>query len=393
MFNLIDIVILVATVIGIANGYRRGFWLSGAQYAGLVIGVLLGAAAATPVLNYLEIHNPVARPLGAVLVLVIGGSLGSSIGFAAGEPIRRHILRTGVHTVTDSVAGAAVSMVAVLAMCWFLGLSFSRGPSEEIAQQIQRSVVLQTLDNRAPKAPGFLASVQGILAGVSFPPVFAGLEPALPSPLPLPASVDTPGVAHAAQAVVKVTGLGCGGLVTGSGFPVGTGYVVTNAHVVSGTKTHTIWTSSGAQLPGTVIYFDPDRDVAVLYVPDFKTAPLVFGPASRGTKGAVIGYPGGGPQKTLPAIVDGRITAEGRDIYNSKLVIRQIFVIEASVRPGNSGGPLVDLEGHVLGLVFATSAGVPNQAYALTDDEIDGDVRYAVTHPTPRDTSTYACAA
>ncbi len=108
MLNLIDIVVLVATLIGIANGYRRGFWLSAAQYAGLLVGVLLGAAAATPVLNYLEIHNSTARPLGAMLVLVIGGSLGSSIGFAAGEPIRRRILRTGIHTVTDSVGGAAL---------------------------------------------------------------------------------------------------------------------------------------------------------------------------------------------------------------------------------------------------------------------------------------------
>ena len=393
MFDLIDLVILVATLIGIANGYRRGFWLSGAQYAGLVIGVLLGAAAATPVLNYLEIHNPVARPVGAVLVLVIGGSLGSSIGFAAGEPIRRRILRTGVHTVTDSVGGAVVSMVAVLAMCWFLGLSFSRGPSEEIAQQIQRSAVLQAMDKLAPKPPAFLASVQGILAGVSFPPVFAGLEPALPSPEPLPASIDTPGVARAAQVVVKVQGLGCGGLVTGSGFPVGAGYIVTNAHVVSGTRTHTIVTAGGSQMPGTVVYFDPQRDVAVLFVPEFKAAPLVFGPASRGTQGAVIGYPGGGPEKRVPAAVDGRIVAEGRDIYNANLVTRQIFVIEASVRPGNSGGPLVDLEGHVLGLVFATSAGVPNQAYALTDDEISGDISYALAHPSPKDTSGLACAA
>ena len=393
MIDLIDIAILVATLIGLANGYRRGFWLSAAQYVGLVVGVLLGATAATPVLNYLDIHNPVARPLGAVLVLVIGGSLGSSIGFAAGEPIRRHILRTGIHTATDSVGGAAVSMVAVLAMCWFLGLSFSRGPSEEIAQQIQRSVVLHALDNFAPKPPGFLASVQGILAGVSFPPVFAGLEPALPSPLPLPTFVDFPGVAHATQSVVKVAGFGCGGLVTGSGFPVGTGYVVTNAHVVSGTSKHSIQTPGGAQMSGTVVFFDPERDVAVLYVPDFKAAPLPFGPASRGTKGAVIGYPGGGAEKTLPAVVDGRITAEGRDIYNSNLVTRQIFVIEAGVRPGNSGGPLVDLEGHVLGLVFATSAGVPKQAYALTGDEIDGDIRSALAHPTPKDTSGLACAA
>jgi len=393
MIDLIDIVIVAAVLIGLANGYRRGFWLSAAQYAGLVVGVLLGATAATPVLNYLEIHNTVARPLGAVLVLVIGGSLGSSIGFAAGEPIRRNILRTGIHTATDSLGGAVLSALAVLTMCWFLGLSFSRGPSQEVAQQIQRSAVLHTLDNLAPRPPAFLASIQGILAGVSFPPVFAGLEPAIGAPLPLPASVDTPGVNRAAQAVVKISSLGCGGLVTGSGFPVGTGYIVTNAHVVSGTSTHTIVTPAGAQLPGNVVYFDPERDVAVLYVPDYRSAPLIFGPAQRGTKGAVIGYPGGGPEKVSAAVVDGRIEAEGRDIYNANLVTRQIFVIQATVRPGNSGGPLVDLEGRVLGLVFATSAGDPNQAYALTDDEIQGDVRDAQAHPSPTDTSKYACAA
>ena len=393
MIDLIDIVIVAAVLIGLANGYRRGFWLSAAQYAGLVVGVLLGATAATPVLNYLEIHNTVARPLGAVLVLVIGGSLGSSIGFAAGEPIRRKILRTGVHTTTDSIGGAVLSAVAVVTMCWFLGLSFSRGPSQEVAQQIQRSVVLHTLDNLAPRPPVFLASIQGILSGVSFPPVFAGLEPAIGAPLPLPESVDTPGVTRAAQAVVKVSSFGCGGLVTGSGFPVGAGYIVTNAHVVSGTSGHSILTAAGGKLLGTVVYFDPERDVAVLYVPDFRSAPLVFGPAQRGTKGAVIGYPGGGPEQISPAVVDGRIDAEGRDIYNANLVTRQIFVIQAKVRPGNSGGPLVDLDGRVLGLVFATSAGDPNQAYALTDDEIQGDVRDAQAHPSQTDTSKFACAA
>src|ERR1700687_5000355 len=217
-FDLVDLVILAATVIGLANGYRRGCCLSAAQYAGLVGGVVLGAAAATPVLNYLDIHNPGARPLGAALVLVIGGSLGSSIGFAAGEPIRRRILRTGVHTVTDSIGGAALSAAAVLIMCWSLGLSSSRGPSQEVAQQIQRSVVLHTLDNVAPRPPAFLASIEGILSGVAFPPVFAGLEPALGAPLAVPASIDTPGVHRAAQVVVKISSLGCGGLVTGSGF-------------------------------------------------------------------------------------------------------------------------------------------------------------------------------
>ncbi|HUZ85967.1 MAG TPA: MarP family serine protease [Candidatus Baltobacterales bacterium] len=393
MVNLIDLVIAAAVVIGLANGYRRGFWLSLAQYVGLTIGVVLGALAAKPVLDYLQINNPTARPLGAVLVLVIGGSLGSSIGFAAGEPVRRGILRQGIHTSTDSIGGAALSAVAVMAMCWFLGLSFSRGPSQEIAQQIQRSVLLRTIDSMGMKPPVFLASVEGILAGVSFPSAFAGLEPALPAPLPVPTSVDTAGVNRVAESVVKVSSFGCGGLVTGSGFPVGVGYFVTNAHVVSGTSNHVIIMPGGREMKAAVVYFDPEKDVAVLYAPEFTGPGLTFGPAQRGTNAAVIGYPGGGPEKVVPAVVDGTVDAEGRDIYNENLVTRQIYVIQAGVHPGNSGGPLVDLQGRVLGIVFATSAADLNQAYALTDDEIATDIRDAQTNTSPKDTSQYACAA
>ena len=393
MINLIDVLIVVAALVGLANGYRRGFWLSLAQYLGLLIGVMLGAASARYVLDYLAINNASARPLGAVLVLVIGGSLGSSVGFAVGEPIRRNILRTGIHTSTDSVAGAALSAFAVLVMCWFLGLSFSRGPSPEIAQQIQRSTVLHTLDTLAPRPPPFLASVQQVLAGVQFPPVFAGLEPTLPGALPVPATVDSPGISRTAQNVVKVSSVGCGGIVTGSAFPVGKGYVVTNAHVVSGTTSHNIQKADGTSIHATVVFFDPERDVAVLYAPGFTATGVTFGSAQRGTQGAVIGYPGGGLERIVPAVVDGTVQAQGRDIYNENLVTRQIFVLQASVRPGNSGGPLVDTQGRVLGMVFATSASDPNQAYALTDDEISSDIRDAQANPTPRDTSRYQCAA
>jgi len=393
LINFIDVLIVIATIVGLANGYRRGFWLSFAQYVGLLVGVMLGAASARYVLDYLQINNATARPLGAVLVLVIGGSLGSSIGFAVGEPIRRQILRTGIHTSTDSVAGAALSAFAVLVMCWFLGLSFSRGPSPEIAQQIQRSALLHGLDTLAPRPPPFLASVEQVLSGVQFPPVFAGLEPTLPGALPVPTSVDTPGVNHAAQSVVKVASLGCGGIVTGSGFPVGNGYVVTNAHVVSGTTSHTIQKPDGSTMRATVVFFDPERDVAVLFVPGFTGAGLTFGPAQRGTQGAVIGYPGGLGEKVVPAVVDGAVQAQGRDIYNQNLVTRQIFVLQANVHPGNSGGPLIDMQGRVLGMVFATSASDPNQAYALTDDEITPDIRDAQANPSPKDTSHYECAA
>jgi S1-C subfamily serine protease len=393
LINLIDLLIVVAALIGIANGYRRGFWLSLTQYVGLLIGVLLGAASARYVLDYLQISNPSARPLGAVLVLVIGGSLGSSIGFAVGEPIRRRILRTGIHTSTDSVAGAALSGFAVLVMCWFLGLSFARGPVADIAQQINRSVVLRAMDAIAPRPPGPLASVAQVLAGVQFPPVFAGLEPSLPGPLPIPASVNTAAVQHTAESVVKVSSVGCGGLVTGSGFPVGNGYVVTNAHVVSGTRSHTITKPDGTTFHAEVVFFDPERDVAVLYAPGFSAQGVTFGPAGRGTAAAVIGYPGGGPERIEAAVIDGSVSAQGRDIYNQNFVTREIYVLQATVHPGNSGGPVIDLKGRVLGMVFATSASDPNQAYALTDAEIQPDINDAEANASPKDTSRYDCAA
>ena len=376
-----------------ANGFSRGFWLSLAQYLGLLIGVVIGAAAAQPLLDYLGINNPVARPLGAVLVLVIGGSLGSSVGFAAGQPIRTRILKERIHTATDSVAGAALSAVAVLAMCWFLGLTFSRGPSPELAYQLQRSTVLHALDTVAPRPPAFLTRVQSILAGVSFPAVFAGLEPTLPGALPIPTLVDTPGVQHAAAVTVKVVSAGCGGLVTGSGFPIGGSLIVTNAHVVSGTTDHRIQTADGTILPAGVVYFDPEVDIAILRVPGYAGPSLAFAPAGRGTGGAVIGYPGGGQERVEPAVIDGTVEAQGRDIYSSSLVTRQIYVLQSHVRPGNSGGPIVDLEGRVVGVVFATSASQPDQAYALTDDQVAGDITQGRQSRADVNTLQYACAA
>jgi S1-C subfamily serine protease len=168
--------------------------------------------------------------------------------------------------------------------------------------------------------------------------------------------------------------------------------VVTNAHVVSGTHAHRLQTPGGDELPATVVYFDPARDFALLNVPNLTSAGLGLAPASRGTDGAVIGYPGGGPERIEPAVVDGAVEAVGRDIYSNNAVTRQVYVIQGKVRPGNSGGPLVDLQGKVLGIVFATSASDPHQAYALTDDEISSDLNDARGRHTI-DTSRFACAA
>jgi S1-C subfamily serine protease len=151
--------------------------------------------------------------------------------------------------------------------------------------------------------------------------------------------------------------------------------------------------SGGARpLPAAVTLFDPEIDVAILRVPGLGLSQLPLADAERGTQGAVIGYPGGGPETVSPAVVDGGVVARGRDIYDQNLVDRQIWVIESSVHAGNSGGPLVDLNGRALGVVFAASASQPNQAYALTNQEVQEDVQRGTNSDRPLNVSGYPCA-
>ncbi|HYM50060.1 MAG TPA: MarP family serine protease [Candidatus Limnocylindrales bacterium] len=365
--------IAVAVLFALVSGFRRGFWLSLGQYLGLLIGVIAGAAIAPPVLDRLQVQSPDARSVGAIVILVIAGALGSTIGYWAGEPIRMRLLARPGGGRWDSTLGALFSAVAVLSVSWFLGLSFD---GSALGPAIQRSWILRSLDAIAPRPPPFLSRVQAILSGVRFPSAFSGFEPFFQQSYPVPASVDTPGVRAAEAATVKVAGRGCGGIVYGSGFPVGPGRFLTNAHVVAGTRNTTI-VAGGNEYGARVILFDPETDVAILYAPGLRLSPLPMAAAGPGTQGAAIGYPEGDGEKVSPAVIDQEVEAQGRDIYGQNLVTRQIWVTQADVVPGNSGGPLVDLQGRVLGVIFAASTSQPGQSYALTDDEIQPDLQAA----------------
>jgi S1-C subfamily serine protease len=358
-----------------------------------VLGVVAGAALGPAILNALNLTDGV-RPVAAVLVLVICGSLGSTFGYWAGEPMRNAVLRRGFARPPEMLAGSLFSVFAVLSVAWFLGLTFSQGPSAELGTMIQNSAVLRSLDAVFPRPPGFLSGVRGTLANVPFPSVFAGLPPLQPEPLQPPASVDTPSVQEATRAVYRVESRGCGGVVTGSAYPVAPGYLVTNAHVVSGTS-DTLLSQDVLHLRdirATVVLFDPDIDVAILWAPQVSVAGLTPSPGARGTVGAVIGYPGGGAETISPAVIEEPISATGRDIYNDGLVKREIYIMATQVRPGNSGGPVVDIQGHVLGLVFAASSTNPDQGYALTSDEIQGDVSRGIGRTGGVNTAAYHCA-
>jgi len=201
--------------------------------------------------------------------------------------------------------------------------------------------------------------------------VFAGLppEPAAPVPVPTRGVVGRAGRAGEAS-TVQVLGAGCGGTIEGSGFVVAPDLVVTNAHVIAGTSP--VVRLGDRQLDATPVVFDPEEDLAMLRVEglDAPALPLEVGRAPRGTGGAVVGYPGGGPLTVREAAVRRALEAVGRDIYGSGRVRREVYELQSIVRPGSSGGPFVLGDGDAAGVVFAASTTDPRLGYAIASTEV-----------------------
>jgi S1-C subfamily serine protease len=188
---------------------------------------------------------------------------------------------------------------------------------------------------------------------------------------------DPIGIASATWSTVKIQAPGCGRTHLGSGFAISAGQVVTNAHVVAGAQSVTIITADGGHANATVVLFDPSRDVAVLNVSGLPLRALPMADASPGDQVAAIGFPGGGPETVSPGTVGrlGQIAVP--DIYGYEPGQRQVWVTLLNLKPGNSGGPLVNSQGAVLGVIFAASTSESGVTYALTNHEIATDLAAA----------------
>jgi len=376
--DLLDALIIVWVVFAAFAGYRRGAALQLTEYAGLFLGLLVGAFLApivAPMFSSPQTQAIVVL-VGFLVLAVAGESMGWMIGRRLWSFTRRSALR-----VVDAVGGSIVSVVAVLAITWFVGYSLSNGPFPSVASQVRSSAIVQTLNDVLPRPPLVLADVRQFLDRFGFPEVFADLPPLPASPVDEPPNAMVRAIAAKAdRSVVKVVGGACNEVLSGTGFTIARHYVVTNAHVVAGEPRTTVEPLSGGSESATVVFFDPKTDLAVLYVPSLAT-PVLHLDASevdRGTKGAVIGHPGGGPLVALPGAVRRPLVALGRDIYGRAVVARHIYELQAVVRPGDSGGPFVVQNGQVAGIVFAASTTDQSVGYALTSASVLQKIQAAV---------------
>jgi len=158
------------------------------------------------------------------------------------------------------------------------------------------------------------------------------------------------------------------------------GHVLTNQHVVAGADRVIVTTGDGRVLPGAVIGADEESDVAVVRVESRGLQPASFGDANKlkvGQPVLAIGNPlglAGGP-----TVTSGVVSSLRRNVQLRRTNGLRVIQTDAAVNPGNSGGPLVDLEGRVVAIntitiPYAEGIGfaIPiNDALAVAKDVVE----------------------
>lgn len=372
--DFLDFFLLAAVVLVGIGGYRQGLVVDALSLLGLIGGGVVGLLVAPPIARAAVDGNAqglVALGIGLVLA-ILGQLVGTTIGTALRQKITWKPAR-----LFDSVFGAFVAAAGVLLIAWVFAVPAAKSPYPALSEQVKKSWVMRRLDSTMPAPPPVFDAFLDLFRKHGFPEVFSGLPRATANvPPPDPKVANSAAVKIARNRVLKVTGVAreCSRRLEGTAFVYAPERLMTNAHVVAGVTEPQVEVKPGDVRDAKVVVYDPGRDIAVLYVPGLKLAPLAFaGVADSGDDAIVVGYPEDGPFTPVSARIRERITAEGRDIYGRREVRRDVYSLRARVRPGNSGGPLLAPDGRVYGVIFAAAADDNSTGYALTAKEVASD--------------------
>jgi S1-C subfamily serine protease len=389
--NVLDWFLIVLVLAYAVSGYWQGFISGAFATLGLLLGGLLGIWLAPQLLG--DSAPALWVSLAALFVVLVCASFGQAVLQYAGSRIRDRITWQPVRAL-DAVGGAALSVVAVLVVSWALGVAVSGASLPWVSQQVRSSEVLGRVDEVMPKEAVTALDSFNDVVGSSFFPRY--LEPFAPERIidvgPPPGRIGRDAdVQRAAASVLKIRGENrCNRGVEGTGFLYSPTRLMTNAHVVAGVSDPVLIVGD-EEVPATVVYYNEDLDVAVLAVDGLSRPFLRFDRNGRERQpGAVLGYPQDGPYDVQAARIRTQQRLRSPDIYGNGTVIREVFSIRALVRPGNSGGPLVDADGEVLGVIFAASVSDRDTGYALTAEQVRESAARGVT--SEREVSTGDCA-
>jgi S1-C subfamily serine protease len=381
--NVLDILLLVAAVWFAIVGFRQGFVVGILSVIGFLGGGLVAVYTLPVIWDWMTDNSEVstAAAVVAVVVVIVCASVGQALTTHLGNKLRRYITWSPARAL-DATGGALVNVVAMLLVAWLIGSALAGTTLPTLGKEVRNSKVLQGVARALPsQADTWFADFSSVLAQNGFPQVFSPFanEQITDVQPPDPALANSPVAQRAKRSIVKVMGTAesCGKVLEGTGFVFDERRVMTNAHVVGGVDEPTVQIGGeGRKYDAKVVLYDWERDIAVLDVPDLNAPVLRFtaDDAVSGGDAIVAGYPENGAYDVRPARVRGRITANGPDIYHRGTVRRDVYSLYATVRQGNSGGPLLTPEGRVYGVVFAKSLDDPNTGYALTADEIKEDI-------------------
>ncbi len=358
----LDWIIVAFAAILAAFGFRRGFIVGVLSFGGFAIGAFLGTRLG-PLLLPQGSSSPYAPAFGLIGALLGGAILAGGME-GLGLIVRRALIVPGIGLL-DGLLGAVLGAALGLGIVWIVAAVVAQTPSQdELRADIQRSAILRELNVLLPPS----GPVLNALARLDPLPSIAGPAPDVSAPSPRIARA--PGVWAASRSVVRVLGTACGLAIEGSGWVAAPDVIVTNAHVIAGERDTTVQVrGQSPSLPARPVAFDPRNDVAVLEVPDLglPALSLVPDPVS-GRSGAILGYPQDGPFDVQPGRIGRTQTVLTEDAYGNGPLPRLLTPLRGLVRPGNSGGPLVDGAGHVLTTVFAgTVSGGPHGGYGVAN--------------------------
>jgi S1-C subfamily serine protease len=388
--DVLDLIVVVLVLAAAFHGLRLGAAVQVVSFAGGLIGLALGVILVLLICPH--IHGEFLRTFFALLLLLLPSSITWGAGRQLGVKIWQRLRGHGFAAV-DAGSGAIIGAAGMLVMVWLVASVLANSEVSVISSQVQNSRLVRVLTNVMPPLPNELATVERLLNEGGFPLPYLGVGP-LAGRVALPSSRtvrQTVALAGKSMVLIISTG-GCGQVIEGSGFVVAPGIVVTNAHVVAGAR-HVTAEDPVQSFTATPILFDSNFDLAVLRVPYLSLPSLKVdaGYVTRGTKAVVMGYPNGGPFNAQPAGVLLNFDPDSTNIYGSSSVQRDIYELQSVVRPGNSGGPLVEPNGTVIGVVFSRDANNDDIGFALASPGVLQRIDKAESLPSDTHASTGAC--